>query len=123
MPSGTPLIVEAKIKPDNVREIMTGSKADVRLTAYNPRTSPVLEGTVTYLSADSLNEKETRQPFYLAHIEIPADVIVRANSVAREPIRLGPGLRAEVFIKTRSRSALDYLFEPLWDGIEKSMRD
>lgn len=123
VPSGTPLIVEAKIKPDNVREIMTGSKADVRLTAYNPRTSPVLEGTVTYLSADSLNEKETRQPFYLAHIEIPADVIVRANSVAREPIRLGPGLRAEVFIKTRSRSALDYLFEPLWDGIEKSMRD
>jgi epimerase transport system membrane fusion protein len=48
---------------------------------------------------------------------------VRANSVAREPIRLGPGLRAEVFIKTRSRSALDYLFEPLWDGSEKSMRD
>jgi hypothetical protein len=36
---------------------------------------------------------------------------------------LGPGLRAEVFIKTRSRSALDYLFEPVWDGIQKSMRD
>ncbi|MGQ7936047.1 HlyD family type I secretion periplasmic adaptor subunit [Paraburkholderia sp. D1E] len=123
VPSGTPLIVEAKIKPDNVREILPGSKADVRLTAYNPRTSPVLEGTVTYLSADSLNEKETRQPFYLAHIEIPADVIAHANSVAREPIQLGPGLRAEVFIKTRSRSAFDYLFEPLWDGIQKSMRD
>jgi epimerase transport system membrane fusion protein len=104
VPSGAPLIVEA-------------------LTAYNPRTSPVLEGTVTYLSADSLNEKETRQPFYLAHIEIPADVIARANRTAREPIQLGPGLRAEVFIKTRSRTAFDYLFEPLWDGVQKSMRD
>ncbi len=123
VPSGTPLIVEAKVKPDNVREILPGRKADVRLTAYNPRTSPVLEGTVAYLSADSLNDKETRQPFYLAHIEIPADVIAHANSVAREPIVLGPGLRAQVFIKTRSRSALDYLFEPLWDGIQKSMRD
>jgi epimerase transport system membrane fusion protein len=123
VPSGAPLIVEAKIKPDNVREILPGSKADVRLTAYNPRTSPVLEGTVTYLSADSLNEKETRQPFYLAHIEIPADVIARANRTAREPIQLGPGLRAEVFIKTRSRTAFDYLFEPLWDGVQKSMRD
>ncbi|NML96771.1 HlyD family type I secretion periplasmic adaptor subunit [Paraburkholderia sp. RP-4-7] len=123
VPSGAPLIVEAKIKPDNVREILPGSKADVRLTAYNPRTSPVLEGTVTYLSADSLNEKETRQPFYLAHIEIPAAVIARANRTAREPIQLGPGLRAEVFIKTRSRTAFDYLFEPLWDGIQKSMRD
>lgn len=123
VPSGAPLIVEAKIKPDNVREILPGSKADVRLTAYNPRTSPVLEGTVAYLSADSLNDRETRQPFYLAHIEIPADVVTRANKVAREPITLGPGLRAEVFIKTRSRSAFEYLFEPLWDGIQKSMRE
>jgi HlyD family type I secretion membrane fusion protein len=123
VPSGTPLLVEAKIKPDNVREVMPGSTADVRLTAYNPRTSPLLQGTVTYLSADSLNDKETRQPFYLAHIEIPVDVIARANKAAREPIRLGPGLRAEVFIKTRSRTAIDYLFEPLWDGIQKSMRD
>ncbi|WP_454871696.1 HlyD family type I secretion periplasmic adaptor subunit [Paraburkholderia xenovorans] len=123
VPSGTPLIVEAKVKPDNVRDILPGSKADVRLTAYNPRTSPVLEGTVAYLSADSLNDRETRQPFYLAHVEIPADAIARANRLAREPIVLGPGLRAEVFIRTRSRSAFDYLFEPLWDGIQRSMRD
>ncbi|HEX3636500.1 MAG TPA: HlyD family secretion protein [Paraburkholderia sp.] len=123
VPTGVPLIVEAKIKPDNVREIVPNSKADVRLTAYNPRTSPVLEGTVTYLSADALNDKDTRQPFYLAHIEVSAKAIAKANRLAKEPIVLGPGLRAEVFIKTRSRSAFDYLFEPVWDGIQRSMRD
>jgi HlyD family type I secretion membrane fusion protein len=123
VPSDAPLIIEAKIKPDNVREIAQNSHADVRLTAYNPRTSPVPEGSVTYLSADSLNDKETRQPFYLAHIEIAPAVVARANRVAKEPIVLGPGLHAEVFIKTRSRSAFDYLFEPVWDGIQKSMRD
>ncbi|NML31466.1 HlyD family type I secretion periplasmic adaptor subunit [Paraburkholderia antibiotica] len=123
VPAGTPLVVEAKIKPDNVREIVPGGKADVRLTAYNPRTSPVLEGKVAYLSADSLSDRDTHQQFYLARIEIPSDVIVRANRLAREPIVLGPGLRAEVFIKTRSRTAFEYLFEPVWDGIQKSMRD
>ncbi|MFL9910182.1 HlyD family type I secretion periplasmic adaptor subunit [Paraburkholderia sp. RL17-337-BIB-A] len=123
VPTGVPLIVEAKIKPDNVREIVPNSKADVRLTAYNPRTSPVLEGTVTYLSADALNDKVTRQPFYLAHIEVSPEAIAKANRLAKEPIVLGPGLRAEVFIKTRSRSAFDYLFEPVWDGIQRSMRD
>jgi HlyD family type I secretion membrane fusion protein len=123
VPTDAPLIVEAKIKPDDVREIAQNSRADVRLTAYNPRTSPVLEGTVTYLSADSLNEKDTRQQFYLAHIEISPLAVARANRVAKAPIVLGPGLRAEVFVKTRSRSALDYLFEPIWDGIQKSMRD
>jgi epimerase transport system membrane fusion protein len=123
VPTGVPLIVEAKIKPDNVREIVPNSKADVRLTAYNPRTSPVLAGRVTYLSADSLNDKDTRQPFYLAHIEVSPEAVLKANRLAKEPIVLGPGLRAEVFIKTRSRSAFDYLFEPIWDGIQKSMRD
>ncbi|WP_241991454.1 HlyD family type I secretion periplasmic adaptor subunit [Paraburkholderia sp. RAU2J] len=123
VPTDAPLIIEAKIKPDNVREITPNSHADVRLTAYNPRTSPVLEGTVAYLSADSLNDKETRQPFYLAHIEISPDAVARANRIAKEPIVLGPGLHAQVFIKTRSRSAFDYLFEPVWDGIQKSMRD
>ncbi|WP_345816231.1 HlyD family type I secretion periplasmic adaptor subunit [Paraburkholderia sp. PREW-6R] len=123
VPASTPLIVEAKIKPDNVREIVPGSKADVRLTAYNPRTSPVLEGKLTYLAADSLNDRDTHQSFYLAHVEIAPETLARANRLAREPIVLGPGLRAEVFIKTRSRSAFDYLFEPVWDGIQKSMRD
>ncbi|WP_455309964.1 HlyD family type I secretion periplasmic adaptor subunit [Caballeronia sp. KNU42] len=123
VPAGTPLVVEAKIKPDNIREIVLGGKADVRLTAYNPRTSPVLEGTVAYLSADALADKEARQQFYLARIEISPDAIARANKIAREPIVLGPGLRAEVFINTLSRSAFDYLFEPVWDGIQKSMRD
>jgi membrane fusion protein, epimerase transport system len=123
VPEGTPLVVEAKVKPDNVREIVPGGEADVRLTAYNPRTSPVLRGRVTYLSADSLMDRDGHQQFYLARIEIAQDVLVQANRIAREPIVLGPGLRAQVFIKTRSRTAFDYLFEPVWDGIQKSMRD
>lgn len=123
VPSGTPLIVEAKIKPDNVREIAIGSAADVRLTAYNPRTSPVLEGKVAYLSADSLADRDNHQQFYVARVEISAQALARANLLAKEPVALGPGLRAEVFIKTRTRSAFDYLLEPVRDGLQRSMRD
>jgi len=123
VPSGTPLIVEAKIKPDNVREIAVGSEADVRLTAYNPRTSPVLEGKVAFLSADSLTDRDNHQQFYVARVEISAQALARANRLAKEPVVLGPGLRAEVFIRTRTRSAFDYLLEPVRDGIQRSMRD
>ncbi|GJH17798.1 hypothetical protein CBA19CS22_14670 [Caballeronia novacaledonica] len=123
VPSGTPLIVEAKIKPDYVREIAIGSEADVRLTAYNPRTSPVLEGKVAYLSADSLADRDNHQQFYVARVEISAQALARANRLAKEPVVLGPGLRAEVFIRTRTRSAFDYLLEPIRDGIQRSMRD
>ncbi|GJH27705.1 HlyD family type I secretion periplasmic adaptor subunit [Caballeronia novacaledonica] len=123
VPSGTPLIVEAKIKPDYVREIAIGSEADVRLTAYNPRTSPVLEGKVAYLSADSLADRDNHQQFYVARVEISAQTLARANRLAKEPVVLGPGLRAEVFIRTRTRSAFEYLLEPVRDGIQRSMRD
>lgn len=123
VPAGAPLVVEAKIKPDNVREVAPGGTADVRLTAYNPRNSPTLQGKVTYLSADSLGDKDTHQQFYLARIEIAPEELAHVNRLSREPIVLGPGLRAEVFIKTRTRSAFDYMLSPILDGVQKSMRD
>jgi membrane fusion protein, epimerase transport system len=123
VPIGAPLIVEAKVKPDNIREIAIGGSADVRLTAYNPRTSPMLDGRVTYLSADSLLDRDSKQQYYVARIEIPPDVLAKANQMAREPVVLGPGLRAEVFIKTRTRSAFDYLLEPIGDGVQRAMRE
>ncbi len=116
-------MIEAKIKPDSVREVVLGGSAEIRLTAYNPRSSPTLKGKVAYLSADSLGDKDTHQQFYIARIEIAPEDLAQANRLASDPIVLGPGLRAEVFIKTKTRTAFDYMFAPVWDGIQKSMRD
>ncbi|GJH33976.1 HlyD family type I secretion periplasmic adaptor subunit [Paraburkholderia azotifigens] len=123
VPIGAPLIIEAKIKPDNVREIVVGGSAEIRLTAYNPRSSPTLRGKVAYLSADSLGDKDTHQQFYLARIEITPEELAHSNRLARDSIVLSPGLRADVFIKTKTRTAFDYMLAPVWDGIQKSMRD
>src|SRR5262249_8486947 len=120
---GAPLIVEANIRPDDVREIAPGSHADVRLTAYNSRTTPMLDGKVIYVSADALTDKENPTHFYVVRVEVPVQALNRANRLARKPIVLGPGLRTEVYIRKHARSALDYLLEPVMDGIRKSMRD
>ena len=56
-------------------------------------------------------------------VEVPAQAVEKANRLAKEPIALGPGLRTEVYIRKRARSAFDYLLEPIKDGIRKSMRD
>jgi HlyD family type I secretion membrane fusion protein len=123
VPEGAPLIVEANIRPDDVREIAPGSHADVRLTAYNSRTTPMLDGKVIYVSADALTDKENRAHFYVVRVEVPAQALNKANRLARTPIALGPGLRTEVYIRKHARSAIDYLLEPVMDGIRKSMRD
>ena len=123
VPDGAPLIVEANIRPDDVREIAPGSHADVRLTAYNSRTTPMLDGRVTYVSADALADSDKRAHFYVVRIEVPAQSLEKANRLAKEPVFLGPGLRTEVYIRKHARSAFDYLLEPIRDGIRKSMRD
>ncbi|MBY4766279.1 HlyD family type I secretion periplasmic adaptor subunit [Burkholderia ambifaria] len=123
VPEGAPLIVEANIRPDDVREIAPGSHADVRLTAYNSRTTPMLDGKVTYISADALTDSDKRTRFYVVRVEVPAEALDKANRLAKEPVALGPGLRTEVYIRTHARSAFDYLLEPVRDGIRKSMRD
>ncbi|MEX3814858.1 HlyD family type I secretion periplasmic adaptor subunit [Paraburkholderia sp. BR13439] len=123
VPENTPLVIEVKIKPDHIREIALQSAADVRLTAYNSRITPILEGKVIYIAADTLVDKDTRQPFYTARIEVSPAALRKANSIAKKEVVLGPGLHAEVFIQTYARSALDYLLEPMKDGIRKSMRD
>ncbi|QBR00599.1 HlyD family type I secretion periplasmic adaptor subunit [Paraburkholderia pallida] len=123
VPANAPLIVEANIRPDDVREIRPGSHADVRLTAYNPRTTPVLDGTVTYLSADALSDNQTRARYYVVRVEIPTREVERVNRIAHEPVALGPGMRAELFIRKHARSAFDYLLEPVLEGIRRSMRD
>ncbi|WP_232517901.1 HlyD family type I secretion periplasmic adaptor subunit [Burkholderia ambifaria] len=123
VPENAPLIVEANIRPDDVREIAPGSHADVRLTAYNSRTTPMLDGKVTYISADALIDSDKRTRFYVVRVEVPAHALAKANRLAKESVALGPGLRTEVYIRTHARSAFDYLLEPVRDGIRKSMRD
>ncbi|GAB2891629.1 HlyD family type I secretion periplasmic adaptor subunit [Paraburkholderia jirisanensis] len=123
VPDGAPLIVEANIRPDDVRGIALGSHADVRLTAYNSRTTPMLDGQVTYISADALTDSDKHAHFYVVRVEVSTQALEKANRLARETVVLGPGLRTEVYIRKHARSAFDYLLEPVRDGIRKSMRD
>lgn len=122
-PHGAPMVVEAHIKPENIRDIATGSAADVRLTAYRQRSTPVIAGSVSYLGVDRLLDKATNQPYYLAQIRIAPEALVKASAMAGQAVTLQTGMQAEVFIKTEARSALDYLLEPITNGLRRSMRE
>jgi HlyD family type I secretion membrane fusion protein len=123
VPSGMPLIIEANIRPDDVRNIEVGGSAEVRLPAYNSRVTPLLKGTVVYIAPDALVDKDARKPIYVARIEVSVQTLASANRLAKKPMVLGPGLRAKVYMQTEARSAMDYMLDPIKDGIRKSMGD
>jgi HlyD family type I secretion membrane fusion protein len=117
VPQDKRLIIEARIRPEDINHVRPGSEADVRLTAYQSRTTPLVPGSVTYVSGDRLVEQHTGQPYYIVHIDVPE------KALATSSLRLQAGMPAEVFIRTDTRTALDYLLAPVTSYLRRAMRE
>jgi HlyD family type I secretion membrane fusion protein len=115
VPEEKRLIVEARIRPEDINHVRSGAAADVRLTAYKQRTTPLVEGTVTYVSGDRLVEAQTGVPYYVMHVDVPPERLGE--------LRLQAGMPAEVFVRTDERTAFDYLLAPVTSYFRRAMRE
>jgi HlyD family type I secretion membrane fusion protein len=61
VPTDAPLIIEALVARADIDSVQVGQPAVVRLTALNQRTTPVLNGTVDYVSADAVADSLERK--------------------------------------------------------------
>jgi membrane fusion protein, type I secretion system len=118
VPDDKRLVVEARIRPEDINHVRAGSQADVRLTAYQQRTTPLVQGAVIYVSGDRLVEQQTGTPYYVVQVDVPADALAQAGN-----LRLQAGMPAEVFIRTDSRTTADYLFAPVTAYLRRAMRE
>jgi len=118
VPENPDLIVEAHLRPEDISFVRAGAAADVRLTAFRQRITPIVPGKVTYVSADRLLDKATNTPYYLAHIRVTPEALREAGD-----LRLQAGMPAEVYIQTTARTALQYLLDPITGFLQRSMRE
>lgn len=119
VPVNDELIVEARVQPFDVDSLALGLEADVIFTAFSQRTTPKLLGSVAYFSADRFEDERSGEAYYLARISIPEAEVARLG----EGQILRPGMPADVMIKTGERTALDYLIQPLQDGVSRAWRE
>lgn len=114
VPSGEPLIVEAKVSPRDVAFIRPGLKANVKLDAYDFTVYGALRGEVTYISPDTIDEdlKQDEEPYYRVLVEIEK-VPERVDLKKQEVI---PGMTATVEIITGERTVMKYLLKPILRG-------
>ena len=118
VPANPDLIVEARIRPEDINNVSQGAGADVRLTSFKQRLVPVVVGKVSYVSADRLTERQTGSPYYAAYIRIdPASLAAAGN------LHLQAGMPAEIYVRTTSRTPLLYLLDPVMGYIRKAMRE
>jgi len=128
VPTNSELVIEARIAPGDIRDAQKamahGALAHVMLPAYRVRSTPQVDGRVTYVGADrQVDPQAPNAPYYVAHVNLSQDALDAASRLAGQPLVLTPGMQAEVFIPTTERSAWRYLFDPVLDGIRHSLRE
>jgi HlyD family secretion protein len=120
LPSNAPLIIETLIPRNDIDTVHLGQTAIVRLSALNTRTTPVLNGTVDYISADAL--ADTRDgavnEVYIARITLAPEELARVRGFAPTP-----GMPAEVMIQTAERTFAQYIAKPVVDSMSRAFRE
>jgi HlyD family secretion protein len=112
------LIVSARVRPEDIDVVRPGLEAEVSLLPYNQRRVAPLRGTVTRVSADRLLDKRTDQPYYATKIRVQDP-----QATARDPIKIIPGMPAQVFIKTGRGTVALYALKPLLDSFNSAFRE
>lgn len=118
VPSDATLVVRVEVEPVHIDKVHVGQAATLRFSAFDMRTTPEVDGTVTKVSADAVTDPQTRMRYYLAEIAI--------DDAAREKLaglEILPGMPVEAFIRTEDRSPLAYLMKPFTDYVTKAFRE
>lgn len=119
VPNADALVVEARIQPQDIDSVRPGQTALLRLTAFNARTTPEIDGTVTRISADVTTDPKTGLSYYSVRVAIPPDQVARLGTHER----LMPGMPVEAHLQIGERTVLSYLTKPLTDQIAKAWRE
>lgn len=118
VPDSDKLIVEAKIAPQDIDQVLHSHTARIRFAAFNQRTTPELDGNIRSVAADLTQDPRSGDSYYTARVDISDQELARL-----EGNKLVPGMPAEVLIKTHDRTALSYFTKPLQDQIVRAFRE
>ena len=118
VPAYANLKVEAKLSPVDIDQVFVGQKVKLRFSAFNQRTTPELKGEIAYVSAATTVDPATKQPHYLADVQIAPEELDKLGKQG-----LKPGMPVEVFVATDERTAMSYLTKPILDQFSKTFRE
>ncbi|QUM76996.1 HlyD family type I secretion periplasmic adaptor subunit [Moritella sp. 24] len=118
VPESDELIVEAMINAKDIDVVRQGLTAKVRLSAYNVRKTPPVQGEVIYVAADKIAEDSSKEGGYLIKVRLDDKQLE-----SMDDIKLYPGMPTEVFVILESRTLWDYLTAPLLNTYYRAFKE
>ncbi|WAJ28709.1 HlyD family type I secretion periplasmic adaptor subunit [Antarcticirhabdus aurantiaca] len=116
-PKDGDFLVEAQVSPLDIDSVNIGQVAEVRFSALDLRTTPVIMGKVVSRSGDRI-EQNNRAPYFRVQIETPPEEMAKLKGR-----QLQAGMPAEALIQTGERTLMNYLTKPLTDQINRGMKE
>lgn len=113
VPLDDSLLVEGRIRPQDIAFIRVGQDAVVKITAYDSSVYGSLKGKVERISADTIADDkpergEKAETFYRVMVRTDRNHLGTADT----PLPIIPGMVTSVEILTGAKSVLDYIVKP-----------
>jgi len=134
VPADDTLLIEARIRPEDIAFLAPGLPARVKITAYDYTRYGVLEGEIEHISADAVQVDEQEGiTSYIAHVRTASANLPGTGKKASggdteavdpaQDLPILPGMVAEVDIINGKRTVLDYIIRPLLKLKETAFRE
>lgn len=117
VPQSDELVIESRVSVGDIDRVTAGQQVTIRFSSFSSSV-PTIFGTVLSVSADAMADQTTGMPFYLARVAVTEEGMQDLGNLA-----LVPGMPAEVFIASGSRTFLQYVMKPFSNALARSLRE
>lgn len=120
IPVNDELIVEAKVRPEDIARVHPELEATIRFDPFDYTVFGGVEASVRYVSADTLKEESNQGTdiYYRVHVQPDQHPVV--SSIGKQ-LDILPGMTAQVDIQTGERTVMDYLLKPIRKTLSESL--
>ncbi len=118
VPLDDKLLVEAKIRPQDIAFLRPGQEATVKFTAYDYTIYGGLKGTLEQISPDTVTDKDGKS-FYIIRLRTDKNHL----GTDEKPLLIIPGMVASVDIITSKKTVMAYLLKPILRAKAEAFRE
>lgn len=130
VPSNEKIVAQAQVSPADIDSVHPGQSVHIRFSTAAAKNTPVVEGTLEYVSADRLTMDQrpglstaampTLVPnaFYTARVAIDNKELAKLGD-----LKIHTGMPVEVLINRGERTALQYIAGPLSNNFARAFKE
>ena len=119
VPVGEELIVEMRIKPQDVGQVELGQTVQIKVSSFDFARHGAIEGVVQSISATTFADETDKAPYYLGRIGM------KQSYFGSDPLRnrLLSGMTVDANIVTGSKTILAYLLKPIHMSLSSALSE